>query len=63
MFADKDDCNEQSCSGNGKCIDGVIKKSACVCSAGFTGKDCGAESGPGSTIDAGTFVSIREALI
>jgi len=38
----EDDCNEQSCSGNGDCTDGVFKKT-CVCAAGFRGKDCEVE--------------------
>jgi len=38
----EDDCNEQSCSGNGDCTDGVFKKT-CVCAVGFDGKDCETE--------------------
>ena len=37
---DKDDCNPNPCKNNAiQCIDG-INAYTCICSDGFTGKDC-----------------------
>ena len=39
FFLDIPDCNPNPCKNGGKCIDGV-NSYACVCTAGWKGKNC-----------------------
>ena len=42
ISANINDCAEETCSGNGECVDG-INDYTCECIDGYEGKDCGSK--------------------
>ena len=40
FFTDINECEGQTCNGNGGCVDG-IGTFTCLCQSGYTGKFCG----------------------